>query len=110
MIGSRLRNRRNTRTVDIITKSLSPYAETNAYTGLTATYEQRDAFELMTEAGAVIMVTDIFWLAPATPGASLPTITEGQVIYDGSTRYEIIQVQEQGGGGQRLRAMTRRMR
>lgn len=111
MIRSRLRSRRNTKTVDVINKTLSGgYAESNAYTGLTATYEQRDAFELITEAGGVIKVTDVFWFEPATPGASLPTITEAQLLYDGSTRYEIIQVQTQGGGNSRMRVMTRRMR
>jgi len=109
MQASRLRRNRKQHTVNVITKTMSGgYSESNAYTGLTATHEQRDAFELMTDTGAVIMVTDVFWFAKTS--GTLPTITEEHAIEVGTVRYEIFQVADQGGQGNRLRVMTRRAR
>lgn len=109
MIGSRVHQRRAQLTVNVYSKTLSPaYAETAVYTGLTATREQRDAFEQMTDTGVVILVTDVFWFEPVS--GVLPAINEGHVLTISTARYEVIQVANQGGESHRLRVMTRKIR
>jgi hypothetical protein len=109
MIGSSLRDMRQRLTVNVYSKAVAPaYAETAVYTGLIATREQRDAFEQMSDSGAVITVTDVFWFEPVS--GVLPSITEGHVMTTGGSRYEVLQVADQGGEGNRLRVMTRRFR
>lgn len=113
MIKSRLRVRRPTMTVSVKQKSgptSGQYSETTPLTGLTATHSQPDAKELVNDAGQVVTVTDVFYFEPAA-GASLPAITEQHVIVDSSNvRYEVIMVQNAGGGGNRLKVLTQRLR
>lgn len=112
MIKSRLRMRRTPVTITVKNKSRSgvQYSEGNAYTGLVATHEQPDAYETLGDAGAPVLVTDVFWFEAAA-GASLPVITEAHVLVDGSgTRYEVIMAQDQGGNGSRLKVATKRLR
>lgn len=118
--GSRLRRRRNTLTVAVKLKSLSggQHSEANV-TGLEAltatrsqgsTGSQSSARETVTETGAIVIVTDIFFFEQLSTGA-LPAITEKHVLVDGSgVRYEVLSVSDQGGEGNRLRVMTRRLR
>lgn len=109
MIGSSLRGMRNRLTVNVYSRTLSPtYSETIVYTGLTATREQRDAYEQMSETGAIITITDVFWFEPVN--GVLPVINEGHLLTCDSVRYEVLQVMDQGGGNSRLRVMTRRLR
>lgn len=111
--ASRLKTFRDTttKTVDVVSKTISPsYSESNVYTGLTAVHYQDDAFELITDTGATVLVADVFLFYPATPNAALPTITEAHLVYDGSVRYEIIQVKQQTLGGKLLKVVTRRAR
>ena len=115
MIKSRLQIRRNKKTVSVLDRTLSSgkYVESivGALSNLEATYEQQDAFEVATDGGAVVTVTDVFWFE-AKAGEDLPAIEEKHVIREKGTlvRYEVLQVQDQGGGGNRLRVMTRRLR
>jgi hypothetical protein len=111
MIASRLRERRAQITVSIKAKTLTSgqYVENSLAIGLIATHTQPNAFEVISEAGIVALVTDIFWFAQID--GSLPAITEKHVIVDASgNRYEIMMVQNQGGEGNRLKVMTRSIR
>jgi hypothetical protein len=113
MIKSRLRSRRVPVSVAVYTKALSPtYAETvvTGMSSLSATHEQRDAIETAADTGAVIVITDVFWFEPEVGSTTLPAITEAHLLKVGSTRYEVIQVADQGGNGNRLRVTTRRLR
>jgi hypothetical protein len=114
MVKSRLQSRRTAVTVAVKVKTLASgqYSEANV-SGLgsvAATQEQRDAFEFTSDGGTIVTVTDVFWFEAAA-GASLPAIEESHVLVDGSSvRYEVVNVQDQGGEGDRLRVMTRRLR
>lgn len=111
MIGSRLRERRLQLTVSVKLKTLTSgqMVESSAFTGLIATHEQPDANEFVTDAGAVVVVTDVFWFEPVA--GVLPAITEKHVIVDASSnRYEVVMVQNQAGEGNRIKVMTRALR
>lgn len=114
MIKSRLRLRRVTKTIDVKVKTQASGQYTEAsvsgLSSLTATHEQRNAFEATTDAGAVVIVTDVFWFEQLSSG-SLPAIEEKHVLVDGdSQRYEVLTVQDQGGMGDRLMVMCRRIK
>ena len=111
---SRLRERRVTLTIDVKVKTLSAGQNTEATVSglgaLTATREQRDAFEITNDTGAIVIVSDVFWFEQLSDG-TLPAIEEKHVLIDGSSiRYEVLNVANQGGEGNRLRVMTRRLR
>jgi len=111
MIASRLRERRVQLGVSVKLKTLTAgqHVESNLATGLIATHEQPDASEMFTDAGALVIVTDVFWLERVN--GTLPAITEKHVIVDASSnRYEVVMVQNQGGEGNRLKVMTRALR
>lgn len=116
MIKSRLRLRRNTVTVAVKVKSLTagaaPYTEANVagLSAVTCTREETDAFEVESDAGMIVTVTDVFWFE-ALAGASLPVIDERHVLVDtSSVRYEVLQIIAQGGEQDRLMVRTRRLR
>ncbi len=111
---SRIRERRQTLTIDVKVKTLSSGQNTEATVSglgsLTATREQRDAFELTTDAGATVIISDVFWFEQLSNG-TLPAIEEKHVLVDGSSvRYEVLNGADMGGEGNRLRVMTRRLR
>lgn len=113
MIKSRLRMRRVTKTVSVKEKTLASgqYSEADGsgLTGLTATWEPISGDEELTEAGKIVIPTDVFWFEPAV-GGSLPAITENHVLVAGGVRYEVVMRPEnQAGGGNRLKVMTRRV-
>lgn len=114
MIASRLRQRRQTLTITVKVKALpasGQHSESNALTGLTATREQIGAEEVATVGGAIVPVTDVFWFEKSKSSDSLPAIEEEHVLVDSdSVRYEVIQVADQGGEGNRLKVMTKRLR
>lgn len=100
--------RRATMTVSVKRKTLTSgqNVESNLYTGLIATHEQPDATEMFTDAGALVIVTDVFWFERVAD--VLPAITEKHVVVDASSnRYEVVMVQNQGGEGNRLKVTTR---
>lgn len=110
-IDSRLRRRRVKVIVAVKLKTLTAgqNVESNLYTGLVATHEQPDASEMFTDAGALVVVTDVFWFEAI--GWALPAITEKHTIVDASNnRYEVVMVQNQAGEGNRLKVMTRALR
>lgn len=112
MVKSRLRLRRSTKTINVKVKTLSggKYTESNAYSGLTATWEPAEVDEVYGDAGQLALATDVFWFEAAA-GASLPAIEEKHVLVDAaSVSYEVISVTDQGGGGSRLKVVTRRMK
>jgi hypothetical protein len=114
MIKSRLQSRRVAVTVAVKVKTLTSgqYSEANVsgLSSVTATKEPRDAFEFTSDGGTIVTVTDVFWFE-AVAGASLPAIEEKHVLVDSSSiRYEVVNVSDQGGEGDRLRVMTRRLR
>lgn len=115
MIGSRLQIRRPQKTVDVKAKSPSggQYTEANVIglTGLTPTYEQRNAQEEHTDAGGLTNVVDVFWFERLLTTNVLPTIREQHVIVDSDdVRYEVFEVSDEGGGGNRLKVTCRRLR
>lgn len=112
MIKSRLRDRRVTKTITVKVKTFASgqHTEATLYSGLIATYEQRQSVEVSGEAGGMVVVTDVFFFEPVTTG-TLPAIEEKHVLIDsGSVRYEVVSVVDQGGGGNRLEVITRRLR
>lgn len=95
--------------VKLKTLTAGQNVETSLTTGLIATHEQPDASELFTDAGALVVVTDVFWFEPVS--GTLPAITEKHTVIDASNnRYEVVMVQNQGGEGNRLKVMTRALR
>lgn len=113
--GSRLQVRRPQKTVDVKTKTLSSgkYTEANVsgLTSLTPTYEQRSAMEEHTDAGGNVNVLDVFFFERLTTTNVLPAIREQHVLVDSSSaRYEVLEVSDEGGGGNRLKVTCRRLR
>jgi hypothetical protein len=114
--GSRLHIRRPKKTVDVKAKTLGgggQYTEANVagLTGLTPTYEQRNAMEEHTDAGGLTNVVDVLWFERLLTTNILPAIREQHVIVDsGAVRYEVFEVSNEGGGGDRLKVTCRRLR
>jgi hypothetical protein len=113
MIGSRLHRRYAAQTITVKSKTLvsNQYTEASALTGLRARRVPMDADEQISEAGAVVIATDVFWFEPASVGAALPAITENHVLVDaGGVRYEVVmRPTNQAGGDKRLKVVTRRV-
>ena len=117
MIKSRLQTRRNTKTVAVKVKTLTsgtdiPYTEAtvSGLSAVVATFEQGDPIEISTDAGTIIIVPTTFWFE-ALAGSSLPAIEEKHVLVDtDSVRYEVLAINDQGGGDDRLEVITRRLR
>ncbi|GIK36564.1 MAG: hypothetical protein BroJett011_03970 [Chloroflexota bacterium] len=112
MVKSRLRQRRPQLAVTVKQKSgptAGKWTESNLYTNLSATHEQPEAAEAFGESGVVAVATDVFWFE-AAPGSSLPAIAEQHVLVVGSTRYEVVNAEDQAGMGQRLRVVTKRVK
>ena len=113
--GSRLQVRRPQKTVDVKVKSRSggQYTEANVtgLTGLTPTFEQRNAFEEHTDAGGTVNILDVFFFERLVATNILPAVRELHVLVDSdSVRYEVIEISDEGGGGNRLKASCRRLR
>lgn len=113
--GSRLQVRRPQKTIDVKVKTRSggKYTEANVsgLTGLTPTFEQRNAFEEHTDAGGTVNILDVFFFERPVATGILPAIREQHVLVDGdSVRYEVIEVSDEGGAGNRLKVSCRRLR
>ena len=115
--GSRLQIRRVQKTVDIKVKTRTSgsaqFTEANVsgLTSLTPTFEQRTATEEQVDAGALVNIVDVFFFEKLTATDVLPAIREKHVIVDGSSvRYEVIEVSDEGGQGNRLKVTSRRLR
>lgn len=114
--GSRLQIRRPQKTVNVKVKTLGgggKYTEANVagLTNLTATFEQRNAMEEHTDAGGTVNIVDVFFFERLTTTGILPAIREQHVIVDSdSVRYEVFEVSDEGGGGDRLKVSCRRLR
>lgn len=115
--GSRLQIRRPQKTVDVKEKTLGgggQYTEANVpgLTDLTPTYEQRNAMEEHTDSGGLTGVVGIFFFERLATTNILPAIREQHVIVDSDdgVRYEIFEVSDEGGGGDRLKVSTNRLR
>lgn len=109
MIGSRLRQRRVTKSVSVVTRSYSSgsYSDTTVYNLLSAAYEQQQSTDYSDEWGKSTQILDVFWFEPLSSG-SLPAIEPKHFITEGSNRYEVIEVVDQGGQGHRLKVVCRR--
>lgn len=111
MIGSRIRRRRTTKTITVKSKTLASgqYTEANSITGLTATHEPFAGDEIISDAGAIVIATDVFWFEQVS--GTLPAINENHVLIDsGSIRYEVVaKPVNQAGNGNRLKVLTRRV-
>lgn len=113
--GSRLQVRRTQKTVSVKEKTLTSgkYVESNVsgLTGLTPTYEQRNAVEEGIDAGGTVNVLDVFFFERLVATNVLPAVREQHVLVDGdSVRYEVIEISDEGGQGNRLKVTTRRLR
>lgn len=113
--GSRLQIRRPQKTVDVKIKALASgqFTEANVsgLTSLTPTFEQRNALEEATDAGGLVNVLDIFWFERLLTTNILPAIREQHILVDSdSIRYEVIEVSNEGGGGNKLKVSCRRLR
>lgn len=114
MIKSGLRQLRTTKTVTVKTKTLSggQYSETtvSGLSNLTATYYAKMSMEVATDAGAVVIVSEVLGF-DTLPNGTLPAIEEKHVIVeDDDTRYEVIAVVPVGGLINRLKVAVRRLR
>jgi hypothetical protein len=116
MISSRLQIRRPQKTVNVKIKTKQgngQYTEANVtgLTNLTPTYEQRNAIEEHTDAGGLVPVVDVFFFEQLITTGVLPAIREQHVIVDSDdVRYEVFEVSNEGGGGNRLKVTSRRLR
>ena len=113
--GSRLQIRRVQKTIDVKIKTLSSgqFTEANVsgLTSLTPTYEQRSAVVEGVDAGALVNIVDLFFFERLTTTNILPAIREKHVLVDGgSVRYEVIEISDEGGQGNRLKVTCRRAR
>ena len=113
--GSRLQVRRAQKTVSVKvkTRASGKFTEANVtgLTGLTPTFEQRNAFEEHTDAGGTVNILDVFFFERLVATSILPAIREQHVIVDGdNVRYEVLEVSDEGGQGNRLKVSCRRLR
>lgn len=113
LIASRLRQRRQTVTLTVKAKTLAAGQHTEAtVSGLSAVVATRDpksGDEIFSDTGDIVVVSDVFWFEPLN--GSLPAITSSHVLVDSDgVRYEVVATpQDQAGGGNRLKVMTRRV-
>lgn len=114
MIRSRLMCRLPTKTVRVKKKTLASgqYTESDVTTNLTARWEPMPADEQISEAGNIIIVTDVFWFEPDRATCALPAITENHVLVDqDSNRYDVVSRSvDQAGGGSVLKVTARHIR
>jgi hypothetical protein len=101
--------------VDVKVKTLTSgqFTEANitGLTSLTPTYEQRNAIEEATDAGGLVNILDIFFFERLVTTNLLPAIREQHILVDSSSvRYEVIEVSDEGGQGNRLKVSCRRLR
>ena len=89
--GSKLRQRQTEYTMTVITQGATG-TQVNTTTGLKATRQQRESEEFVSGVGVVVNVTYQFSFYPVS--GTLPTITENQILYDSTDKYEILQVLE----------------
>lgn len=113
--GSRLQVRRVQKTVSVKERTLTAgkhvESDVSGLTGLTPTHEQRNALEENTDAGGIVNVVDVFFFERLTTTDILPAIREQHVLVDGdSVRYEVIEISDEGGQGNRLKVTCRRAR
>lgn len=114
--GSRLQVRRVQKTVDVKVKTKQAngqYTEANVtgLTNLTPTYEQRNALEEHTDSGGLTNVVDVFFFERLVTTGILPAIREQHVIVDSAgVRYEVFEVSNEAGQGNRLMVKSRRLR
>lgn len=114
--GSRLHVRRPKKTVSVKVKSRASgkFTEANVtgLTGLAATFEQRNALEEHTDAGGTVNILDVLFFERLLATNILPAIREQHVIVDDddSTRYEVLEISDEGGAGNLLKVTTRRLR
>jgi hypothetical protein len=115
--GSRLQVRRVQKTVDVLVKTKTggsaqfTEAIVTGLTGLTPTFEQRNAIEEHTDAGGIANIVDVFFFERLVSTGVLPAVREQHVIVDSdSVRYEVFEVSDEGGQGNRLKASCRRSR
>ena len=111
--GSRVRLRRQTKTVTVKsrTHSGSTYTENNQELLLIATWEPRQVQDTNSETtGTFYTVTDVFFFEKDND-CGFPTIGNGDVIIDNDTsqRYEVMNVSNEGGGNHRLMVSTKRL-
>lgn len=86
-------------------------ANVTGLAGLTPTFEQRNAEEEATDAGGLVNILDIFFFERLIATNILPAIREKHILVDGSSiRYEVIEVSDEGGQGNRLKVSCRRLR
>ena len=113
--GSRLQIRRPQKTIDVRIKTLASgqytEADVTSLTSLTPTFEQRNAMEESTDAGGLVNILDIFFFERLTATNILPAIREQHILLDSSSvRYEVMEVSDEGGQGNRLKVSCRRLR
>lgn len=94
MIGNSLRDMRPRHTLSVITRTITggKYVNSNLYTGIVANRQQKQATELATDGGAVVVISDLFTIYPQADG-TLPAIEEKHIISDGTNSYEVMMVQ-----------------
>jgi hypothetical protein len=109
MVGSKLRQRRNKKTVSVISKDETG-AKTNEYTGLTPTFEDRNIQEEISGVGLVASVMTVFFFEPLSSTGSLPVISEEMYLSDGTNEYQITQAIDMAGNDDRLKIETMRIR
>jgi len=109
VIKSRLRQRRITKTVAVVSRSYASgsYSDTTVYSRLTAAYEQTRQEDYNDEWGKYTQIVDVFWFEPLASG-SLPAIEPKHFITEGSNRYEVTEVTNQAGMGERLKVVCRK--
>lgn len=114
------RRRRAKVTVNVYTKPLNTTTglrgETQILTDLIATHDQPNRIEVEVDPGVFIVATDVWIFDRQSGTGEVPPIIEGmeieaQLPSDSSQqRYSIIQVQIQGGEGNRLFVWTNKVR
>lgn len=85
------RRTKSTITVYNRTRSGSQYSDNVIDSGLSGRKEASFSQEIVTEAGAVVLVSDVFWFDKKSDG-TLPAIEEKHILYDGTSRYEVMMV------------------
>lgn len=98
----------STVTVYTQTRTSSQYADSVVDTGLFARKEDSFTQELVTDAGLIVVISQVFWFDRKDDG-TFPAIEEKHVLYDGTDRFEVMQVIQRRLTN-RLKVMTRVLR
>lgn len=88
--GSKLKHRQTEYTMSVFTQGATG-TQVTTLSGLSATRQQSQTEEYVSGVGMVVTVTYHFSFYPNASGV-LPTITENQILNDGSDNYEIVEV------------------